>query len=108
MKMAFVCLMALLLIAVEDQEKVTEPSVQKIAKNYRQMRAVTTQPVDVDPGLMALCREPSPQETEAAKKRTGPHAVSRIKIDMNDPAAEAFEIPAKPFPVGSVIVKEKQ
>src|SRR5690348_14299828 len=107
MKPIFACIVALLAIATADQEKATAPVVKDIAKTYRQMRAVTTQPVYVDPGLMALCRGPSQNQIESAKKKNGPHAISRIKIYMNDPGAQAFEKSAKEFPVGSVIVKEK-
>jgi len=95
-------------VAAADQEKVAAPVVKEVAKNYRQMRAVTTQPVDVDPGLLGLCRWLSPKEIEEAKKKNGPHAISQIKIYMDESGAEAFKRAAKAFPVGSVIVKEKQ
>ena len=107
MRTTCVALVAILAIAVADQEEVAAPVVKEIAKNYRKMRAVTTQPVAVDPGLMMLCRGLFPEEIEAAKKKSGPHALSYITIYMNEPGAEAFEKAAKEFPVGSAIVKEK-
>ena len=108
MRTICVALVAIFAIAAADQEKVAAPVVKEVAKNYRQMRAVTTQPVAVDPRLLMLCREPSPKEVEAAEKKNGPHAISQIKIYMNESGAEAFEKAAKAFPVGAVIVKEKQ
>ena len=108
MRAICVAMVALLAIAAADQEKEVAPAVQDVAKNYRQMRAVTTQPVYVDPRLMMLCRWLRPEEIEAAEKKNGPHAISQIKIYMNEPGAEAFEKASKQFPVGSIIVKEKQ
>jgi hypothetical protein len=108
MKALFTCLAALFAIAIADQEKVAAPVIKDIARNYRQMRAITTQPVEVDPGFAVLCAPPPPEWVADAKKKNGPHALSRILVFMNERGAEAFEKVAKEFPVGSVIVKEKR
>jgi hypothetical protein len=93
MRMICVTLVAVFAVAATDREKIAAPVVKEVAKNYRQLRAVTTQPVDVDPGLLGLCRWLSPKEIEEAKKKNGPHAISQIKIYMDESGAEAAESP---------------
>jgi len=85
-----------------------QPDVQKIAATYRTLRAMTKEPVFVDPGLAMLCRGASQTEVEAARKVSGPHAHTAVSIFMNDNAAGAFGKPNATYPVGSIIVKEKE
>lgn len=84
------------------------PRVADIAKNYGKLKLMTPQAVFVDPELAMLCRGASAEEVEAAKKKSGPHAHTAIRIFMNEQAAKAFRHSAKVFPVGSIVVKEKK
>jgi Cytochrome P460 len=93
-----------------DDPAVTEHTILKaadFAKDYKNLRLMTKDPVSVDPTLSSLCRGVMPDEIKDAKKRSGPHALSFINIYMNDIAADAFHRSRTPYPVGSVIVKEK-
>ena len=84
------------------------PAVVDIAQSYQQLCQMTKEPVDVDPQLAMLCIGIYPEHVEDARKRSGPHAHTSIRIFMNDDAATAFRDQVAPYPVGSVIVKEKQ
>jgi hypothetical protein len=92
----------------EGRNDPTSPRIADIAHYYRSLRSMTTQPVSVDPRLAMLCRGAQQSEVEAARKTTGPHANSYIRIYMNDLAAKAFRGRSTSYPVGSVIVKEKR
>ena len=69
---------------------------------------MTKQPVYVDRRLAVLCRSVTPEELDAARKASGPHALSAVRIFMNNPAAQTFGKPSPRYPIGSIIVKEKQ
>lgn len=84
------------------------PDVESLARHYTELTLVTKEPVLVDLQLAMLCRGVSQQDVDEASKRAGPHAHTSIRIFMNDAAARAFRDKVKIFPVGSVIVKEKQ
>ncbi len=58
--------------------------------------------------LALLCRGISKEDIDAARARFGPHANTGILIYMNKLAADAFATNASAFPVGAVIVKQKQ
>jgi Cytochrome P460 len=88
----------------------TETAILKakdVSRDYRQLRLMTKYPVSVDPALAGLCRGMTPGEIADARKRSGPHAISSINIFMNNVAVDAFQRSRTPYPVGSVIVKEK-
>ena len=55
-----------------------------------------------------LCRGASKGEVDAARVRFGPHANTGILIYMNKLAADAFATNASAFPIGAVVVKQKQ
>ena len=84
------------------------PAVEDVAQNYMQLQLVTKEPVLVDPQLAMLCVGVNQHLVDDAKKRAGPHAHTAVRIFMNDSAATAFRESAATYPVGSVIVKEKQ
>jgi hypothetical protein len=86
----------------------SSPRIAEIADDYRSLRSMTRQPVNVDPRLAMLCRGAEQSEVEEARKHSGPHANSAIRIYMNDLASNAFRSRSRPYPVGSVIVKEKR
>jgi hypothetical protein len=85
------------------------PDPREIANSYATLRQMTTEPVQVGRGMIAMCAPAAPAGAAPDKTaRYGPHADGSIRIFMNDLAADAFAKPARPFPVRSVIVKEKQ
>ncbi len=80
----------------------------EIAVRYQHFDLMTKEAVFVDPRLAALCRGASEDEVEATRMTSGPHAHTLVKIYMNDLAAPVFQKSSGPYPVGSVIVKEKK
>jgi hypothetical protein len=82
----------------------TAPDVHDIATRYASLKLMTKQPIAVSPGLSTLCKSAAVPDVAA---QYGPHANGTVRIFMNDLAAGAFAQPGT-FPVGSVIVKEKQ
>jgi hypothetical protein len=84
------------------------PQINEIARTYRNLNLVTTEPVHVSSELTALCIGILRPHVEEAQEYAGPHAHTSIRIYMNEPAHTAFRKSAKKYPVGSIIVKEKQ
>jgi hypothetical protein len=84
------------------------PEVAHLARNYAQLRLVTKTPVEVDQHFALLCIGIQQVHVDEARKRAGPHALTAIRIFMNDLAYDAFHKVAATYPVGSVIVKEKR
>jgi hypothetical protein len=84
------------------------PAAYEVARTYGDLKLITSDPVLVDLQLASLCVGVYQRHIDEARKRTGPHAYTSIRIFMNDVAAEAFERSAKDYPAGSIIVKEKQ
>lgn len=78
-------------------------TVLAMTKGYRKWAKANEQPYAVGPAVSALCRAaipgPKPQDS-------GPHSARRITVYVNSVGKEAM-MEGKPFPVGSVIVKEK-
>ncbi len=89
-------------------ERAEEPAIAAVAMDYKHFKQMTRSPVFVDPQLAMLCRGASQKEVDEARKKSGPHAHTAILVYMNDVAAEAFDKSTKPFPVGSIVVKEKK
>lgn len=86
-----------------------EPLVREIAESYTHLTRVTKEPVPIDPEFSGACAPAVTVRWEESQQAHGPHAKTSLTIYMNPPAAEAFAArPAKPYPVGSVIVKEKR
>jgi len=81
---------------------------EEIARTYEELTLVTKEPVLVDIRLALLCRGVSQHDIDEARERAGPHAYTSVRIFMNEVAAGAFRDKAAKYPVGSVIVKEKQ
>lgn len=61
----------------------------------------------VDPRLSLLCRMALPEEVESSKEKHGPHAQTAINIYTNDLGKKAMDSGAKTYPVGTLIIKEK-
>jgi hypothetical protein len=81
--------------------------IQQIASTYSQLKSMTPEPVYVDPVLSMLCRGLEPEDINAARKASGPHALTAVRIYMSNSAAEVFGRSEARYPVGSIIVKEK-
>lgn len=95
--------------AAEDTKGPTEVETSTLAKEYKNLQLITAEPVHVNPTIATLCvARNAPEMSEDAHVRFGPHAFCAIKIYMNDLAAGAFDGNVTPYPVGSVVIKEKQ
>ncbi|TWT78530.1 hypothetical protein Pla123a_13230 [Posidoniimonas polymericola] len=83
-------------------------SVEAAASGYETMNLMTAEPAVVNAELSALCVGVNDYHAAQARGRSGPHAHTAIKVYMNDSAANHFRGQQAPYPVGSIIVKEKQ
>jgi len=86
----------------------TEPSVARVAGEFKGYRQMTAGLVFVNPEFLVQCAPVSKEQVEAARKKSGPHANTGIEIYMNEFAAKAFLAKTNSFPAGAVIVKAKQ
>ena len=77
-------------------------------RGITRLRLVTNTPVEVNQQLATLCIGVQQGHVNEARKRSGPHALTAIRIFMNDLAYDAFHKAAATYPVGSIIVKEKR
>jgi len=95
------------LVRATPRAAADRPDARAIAATYRSLRAMTAEPVRVDAGLAMLCRGVTPADVRKVRDAHGPHALTAVRVFMNDAAAGAFATPGTKYPVGSVIVKEK-
>lgn len=86
---------------------VAPDDIERIAANYGSLRSMTSEPVLVDAEIARLCVGATQAALDFARARSGPHALSAIRIYMSDAAAKEFVEINPRYPVGSVIVKEK-
>jgi hypothetical protein len=84
------------------------PSAAEIAFTYKRLRTITPAPVFVSNQISVLCAPAPSQTIEQARKTYGPHANTSITILMNDRAAAVFRQTRRDYPIGSIIVKQKQ
>jgi len=66
------------------------PDVREVAATYRALRPMTEEPVLVEPALALLCRGATSADLALAREVAGPHALTTVRIYMNEVAAEAF------------------
>ena len=85
-----------------------QPLVSEIAANFTNYSRITKDAVYVNPELARLCVGVSKAQVENARIDFGPHANTAIMIYMNKLAADAFASNAVAYPVGAVIVKQKE
>jgi hypothetical protein len=88
-------------------EQATPPQIADIARDYKRFKQMTPDAVFVNPELAMLCRGASLADVEEARKKFGPHAHTAVRIYMNDVAEKSFRDSSTPYPVGSIVVKEK-
>lgn len=81
--------------------------ITRIADEYRTLRLMTPVPVVVNPEFILFCVGASKEMVDAARVDHGPHANSSVSIFMNESAADAYTNKSN-YPVGAIIVKEKQ
>ena len=81
--------------------------ITELAKSYSDLKLMAPEPVRVIPEFALLCVGVRKEMVEEARKTKGPHANCSVKIYMNEKASAAFKQKAS-YPVGAVIVKEKQ
>lgn len=99
-------------VSTEESEDPLEPGssiAEDLSRDYEQLRLMTDKPVPIASEIFTLCSsEAIEQGAIAAQKRSGPHALTAIRVFMNDSAAAAFRRSAEAYPPGAAIVKEKQ
>jgi len=88
-------------------DSASSQTAEKIAVSYHTRTLMTKEPVYVDPTFAGMCRMAWDEEVAASRKEFGPHTNTAIYVSMNSLAATAFEDATYPYPVGSVIVKNK-
>lgn len=94
--------------SAQGSTQAQEVKVSDVARDYAKLTAMTPKPVFVNPELAMLCRGASQKEVEEAAKTLGPHAHTSVRIFMNEQAADAFKQKLQSYPIGSIVVKEKQ
>ena len=82
-------------------------SVKSIAATYKSLNKITPNEVIVNFELMTSCIGTSRKQLDEARKSHGPHANATVLIFMNDTAAQTFAAQGDSYPLGSVIVKQK-
>jgi Cytochrome P460 len=96
-------------LPADIEKNAAAPSdVIDIAHRFKDMDAMTKEPVFVSPDVAMLCIGVAKDHIAAEKTRSGPHAHTAISVRMNKLAADAFRNSAIEYPVGSIVVKEKQ
>ena len=85
----------------------TPIDIKNLASTYKMLKRVTDKPVYIDPQLAMLCIGASEEDVKNAQKTKGPHAMGIVYIYMNDLASTAFENESYSYPVGSIIIKDK-
>jgi Cytochrome P460 len=84
-----------------------QASIPEIAIRYTNFIKLTTNVVNVNPELAALCNGPSKKMVDEVRVEFGPHANTAIDVYMNKVAADAFVTGTLPFQVGATVVKQK-
>lgn len=92
---------ALLAVGVSQQ---TKPDAGSAVRDYRSWTLVTAQPVDMAPAIAMSCVGPGPITRDPKNPHTS--AVFQVWVNQKGKSAMLAKTP-KPFPVGSIIVKEK-
>lgn len=82
--------------------------LKELLSHYRDdLRLMTPTLHFVDPMLSLSCRMALPSEIEASKEKHGPHFQAAINIYTNDLGQKALDSGATTYPVGTLIIKEK-
>lgn len=98
MKAAFAVIAGLGLLSLG----VTDLDLRSL-RDYTKWKQVTPGPVDMSPHIARLCAGPP-----AVDQQPNPHVPKVFRVFVNSLGERAFAKPSKiPFPVGTMIVKEK-
>ena len=101
-------LFSLFLAVVAAATPVAPGALPESFAGYRKWHALTREPYPVPPALFFMCVHPPVQLTAEQLREHGPHNMRYIRVFVNEAARIAFgQRATKPFPPGSVIVKEK-
>jgi hypothetical protein len=84
------------------------PQPAELVKTYKTLINKTPEGFTVNPGLAMLCVGASATQIRQAEAQHGPHAYASVTIYVNPTADITLKKKAKVFPVGAVIIKEKQ
>ena len=93
--------------AVDEINKKPNFDIKDIATNFKQLQKLNTEPIYVDPNLSMDCDSDPANLEEESIKENGPHRDAAINIYMNNLATETFKNKTFPYPVGSIIIKDK-
>lgn len=85
----------------------TTPKLSSIVQNYKSYQLMTPKAYEVDFYLSLLCRGAIAEDIETTNNKSGPHARSSINVYVNSIGVKALQTKRLPYPVGTVIVKEK-
>lgn len=91
----------------KDGTQSSSQQIKQVVQEYKTLKLMTPEPVFVNPELAMLCVGASKEMVDAARVEDGPHANCSVNIYMNELAANAFDEDTN-YPVGSIVVKEKQ
>ncbi|MBI3820407.1 MAG: cytochrome P460 family protein [Planctomycetes bacterium] len=78
------------------------------AKSYTMFELMTPKGVNVSKSLFELCAGPSFENVRRWSNADGPHTFCVAMMYMNTQAALAFRTDKPEYPIGSIIIKEKQ
>ena len=81
--------------------------ITDIATNFKQLQKMNEKPIHVDPNFAMKCSSWSMMEEKKSQEENGPHKDAAIDIYMNSLAAEAFKNKSFPYPVGAIVIKDK-
>ena len=85
------------------------PELPAELKDYRSWKKLLEKPRPVSLSFSGLCATIAQKQADEARKTHGPHAQRFIQLYLNKQAADGMAAKGEHrFPVGSVIMKEKQ
>lgn len=83
--------------------------ISEIAASFKQFQKMNEKPIIVNPNFAMKCVSGTMMKEKESQyeKENGPHKDAAIDIYMNSLAADAFKNKSFPYPVGAVVIKDK-
>ena len=85
----------------------SDPALARLVPDYKSFKLMTPEPYHAGE-LSFACTPESQSFREYSRKKHGIHDQAYIGIFMNDAAATTFRGTKSPYPVGSIVLKQKQ
>ena len=101
------CLLAACDRPMQTPAASTSPDIARLAQSYKDLERMTEGPRYISSRLAVWCRAYTPGEVAREQKKYGPHAQTAVHIYMNKLASDALRSEARPFPVGAIIVQDR-